>query len=236
MNLAALWNYMQFDLEADKFSQEMRQSPKRKTLVRQSEQLKEFQASNAKIDSEIEAMNARLAELASECERLSKLLEEYQAGLGDVEAMSEEEQAEKLKTIEKLYATIDSYDKELQKLVKESTSAEKRQMELKKRAAQLKQEYDKLKAEYDVEFPADKKKLALLRQKAEKEATRIEAADLERYKEIKQHVTPPIAKLLNNQCTGCFMALSIGTLREIKTNGEGRVCDNCGRLLFTVDE
>ena len=33
MNLDALWNYMQFDLEADKFGSDMRQSPKRQLLL-----------------------------------------------------------------------------------------------------------------------------------------------------------------------------------------------------------
>jgi len=236
MNLAALWNYMQVDIEADRFSQEMRQSPKRKMLVKQSEQLKEFQAGNAKIDAEIEVMNARSAEITAEYERLTNLIEEYQANLGNVDEMSEEEVAEKIKPIEKLFATLEAYERELQKLSKDSLNADKHQSELKIRAAKLKQQYDALKAEYDVEFVADKKKLAVLKSKVEKEAAKLDPADLEKYKQIKQHVTPPIAKLLNNQCTGCFMAVPVGTLREMKTSSEGHVCDNCGRLLYLPEE
>ena len=45
-----------------------------------------------------------------------------------------------------------------------------------------------------------------------------------------------MAKLVNGQCSGCFMSLPSATLLEIR-NGERIVeCDNCGRILFDAGE
>ena len=235
MDLAALWNYMQIDMEAEKFSNDMRNSEKRKKLLKQTEFLKEQQARFAKIENEITSMDQKSAEYRQESERLNKLLEEMTEKLGDVSAMTSEEVEEKLKSAEKLLSAYENCEAELAKLRSEADTAERTQIEIKRRAAKVKSEYDEIKKLYDVEFANDKLKLKELRDNVEKEAEKLDKGDLERYKAIKQHCNPPIAKLVNNQCTGCFMTLSVGTLREIKASGEAITCDNCGRLLYTVD-
>lgn len=235
MDLAALWNYMQIDMEAEKFSNDMRNSEKRRKLLKQTEFLKEQQARFAKIENEITSMDQKSAEYRQESERLNKLLEEMTEKLGDVSAMTSEEVEEKLKSAEKLLNAYENCEAELAKLRSEADTAERTQIEIKRRAAKVKSEYDEIKKLYDVEFANDKLKLKELRDNVEKEAEKLDKGDLERYKAIKQHCNPPIAKLVNNQCTGCFMTLSVGTLREIKASGEAITCDNCGRLLYTVD-
>ena len=69
-------------------------------------------------------------------------------------------------------------------------------------------------------------------QAAQQEAKKVEPSLLERYRSIKQHCTPPMAKLVEGQCSGCFMSLPSATLLELK-NGEHIVeCDNCGRIIY----
>ena len=235
MDLAALWNYMQFDMEADRFGNEMKNSEKRKKLLKQTEFLKEQQTRFAKIESEIGDMEGKSAACKQEAERLGKLLEEMTAQLGSVDNMDSEEVAEKLKSAEKLLSAYEKCEQELAALRAEADGAERTQVEIKRRAAKVKSEYDEVKKLYDVEFAADKLKLKELKDTAEREAAKLDPADLERYKAIKRHCNPPIARLVNNQCTGCFMTLSVGTLREIKSSGEAITCDNCGRLLYAAD-
>ena len=235
MDLAALWNYMQIDMEAEKFSNDMRNSEKRRKLLKQTEFLKEQQARFAKIENEITSMDQKSAEYRQESERLNKLLEEMTEKLGDVSAMTSEEVEEKLKSAEKLLNAYENCEAELAKLRSEADTAERTQIEIKRRAAKVKSEYDEIKKLYDVEFANDKLKLKELRDNVEKEAEKLDKGDLERYKAIKQHCNPPIAKLVNNQCTGCFMTLPVGTLREIKASNEPHTCDNCGRLLYPQD-
>ena len=66
----------------------------------------------------------------------------------------------------------------------------------------------------------------------EAEEKKTDPADLEKYKSIKAHVTPPMAKMMNNQCSGCFMALPLGTLRDLKSGEHMVTCDNCGRIIY----
>ncbi len=235
MNLPALWNYMQYDMEAEKFRNEMSKSEKRKLLQKHADFLKEQQARFAKIDNDIGTMDQRSAECKKEVERLTALLNEMTASLGDVSSMDSEAVQEKLKSAEKLLSAIESCEKELAGLKSEADGAERSQSEIKRRAVKTKAEYDAVKKEYDLEFAQDKIKLKKLRDQADAVAETLDKADLERYRQIKQHCNPPIARLVNNQCTGCFMTLSVGTLREIKAGDNAITCDNCGRLLYAQD-
>ena len=51
-----------------------------------------------------------------------------------------------------------------------------------------------------------------MRADIEKEAAKVDPALLERYRAIKQHCTPPMARLVDGQCSGCFMSLPSATL------------------------
>ena len=228
MDLKALWDYMQLDLEADRFSNEMRQSEKRKLLINQTEFLKKQQAQLAK-------MEQKISEYKEEADRLSALFEDFTKENADIQELSSEDVANRLKTADKLLRAIENCEKQLSVLLKSAETAERAQNDIRKRAAKTKSEYDAIKKEYDVEFANDKIKLKQLRTNADKVGEKLDAADLEKYRQVKQHCTPPIAKLLNQQCTGCFMTLPIGTLRELKSSDTVLTCDNCGRILYAPD-
>lgn len=235
MDLKALWNYMQYDLEADKFSNEMKQSPKRKLLLKNTEILKEQQAKFAKSETDLSAFSERITSLTEEAVRLNKLVQEIIDNLGGADAADGEDTAARLKTADKHLAALEACEKELERVRKEAENTDRNQTEIKRRAAKAKQEYDTVKKEYDVEFAADKLKLKQLRDDADREAAKLDPDDYNSYKQIKQHATPPICKVVNNQCTGCFMTLSVGTLRDLKSSGTALTCDNCGRLLYTEE-
>jgi predicted nucleic acid-binding Zn-ribbon protein len=59
---------------------------------------------------------------------------------------------------------------------------------------------------------------------------------MERYANIKQHATPPMARLVGGQCGGCYMSLPSVTLKQIQTEGRIVECDNCGRILYLPPE
>ena len=236
MNLAELWNYMQLDLEADKFKADMAQSEKRKQLIKLTDALKELQGLYAKMEARVEASAARIDELAQECERLTGLMNAMTADAGDVSTLDDAQVTEKLDAAQKLLVQIEDCEKEIARIRHDSESDDKKMREVRVRAAKAKAEYGTLKAEYDVEFARDKVTLKQLRDKADKAAADLNSADFERYKQIKQHCTPPISKLVNNQCTGCFMTLPQATLREIKNSDTVHTCDNCGRLLYVTED
>ena len=236
MNLDALWNYMQFDLEADKFGSDMRQSPKRQLLLKDRNFLKEQQTNIVKIENDVSTMNDRMEAIRDEVERLNKLLAEQRARLESEPPKTAEEIEERVTAIEKVLESMKHYEQELSKMRKDADARDRQQKEIRVRAAKTKAEYDAVKLEYDKEYADDTVKLKNLRARAEAEDKKTDPADLEKYKSIKAHVTPPMAKMMNNQCSGCFMALPLGTLRDLKSGEHMVTCDNCGRILYAKDE
>ena len=41
-----------------------------------------------------------------------------------------------------------------------------------------------------------------------------------------------MARLIDGQCSGCFMSLPSATLLELKEGNRIVECDNCGRILY----
>ena len=120
-------------------------------------------------------------------------------------------------------------------LQKDAVTRDRQQKEVRIRAARTKADFDALKKDYDVEFKRDSEKLASLRATAEKEARKVDPNLLLRYRQIKQHVSPPMAKLVGNQCGGCFMTLPSASLKKIVGEDAVVECDNCGRILYAPE-
>lgn len=235
MNLDALWNYMQIDLEADKFGNDMRQSPKRQLLLKHRNFLKEQQNNIAKIENDVDTMNDRIQAIKEETDRLNNLLNEQRQQMESNPPTSVDEIKTRSAAISKIAEALSRYEQELAKIRKDADARDHQQKEIRVRAAKAKAEYDAVKVEYDKEFADDSVKLKKLRARAEAEEQKLNAADLEKYKAVKQHVTPPMAMLANDQCSGCFMGLPLGALRDLKNADHVVTCDNCGRILYVKE-
>ena len=60
MQLDLLWQYMQVDMDAERFEQEMRNSPNRQQLIKQRNFLRDQQANMARIEDDVAGMLDRL--------------------------------------------------------------------------------------------------------------------------------------------------------------------------------
>ena len=232
MELKELWQFMQIDMEADKFEASMRQSENRKKLIKQRNFLMDQQSNMKKLESDVLAMQDRLEAIKDESIRLEKALSAAVKSIDDDPPKDAEAAEESIASIEKISNTISRYEQELQKMRKDAEQMDNQQKNLRMRAARTKQEYDQLKSIYDEEFKRDSAKLAKMRANTESESKKINPDLLARYKQIKQHSTPPMARLINDQCSGCFMALPSATLLELKQGEKLVECDNCGRILY----
>lgn len=235
MNLDALWNYMQLDLEADKFGNDMRRSAKRQLLLKHRDFLKEQQNNIAKIEADVASMNTRIEEIEAETERLTKLLAEMKAQMESNPPTDGEDIKTRSAAMQKVLDGLGRYERELTKIRKDAENRDRQQKDILNRAAKTKAEYDAVKVEYDKEFADDSRKLKELRARADAEEKKMEAADLAKYKTIKQHVTPPMALMVNDQCSGCYMSLPLGTRAQVKNMASMVTCDNCGRILWVKD-
>lgn len=235
MQLKALWNFMQVDIEADKFAEEMRKSPNRQKLIKRRNFLMEQQTNMKKIESEIAVMQDRLEAVSDEANRLEGILTATVKEINDNPPATVEETQRRMESVQKLADTLSRYEQELGKMRKDAENRDKQQKDIRVRAAKAKQEYDQIKVAYDKEFADDTEKLNAMRAEIEKAAAQQDPELLNRYKTIKQHCTPPMAKLAEGQCCGCFMQLPSATLRLIKEGDKLVECDNCGRILYCED-
>ena len=235
MQLDMLWQFMQVDMEADRFEAKMRQSENRQKLIKQRNFLMEQQTNMKKLESDVAAMSDRLEAVRDEADRLQKLLDGMVEEIEANPPTNGEEAEERMESVQKLMDSLTRYEQELSKMRKDAEIKDRQQREIRVRAAKTKIEYDQLKQEYDVEFKKDTAKLKEMRAKTEAESQKLDPAMLEKYQTIKQHCTPPMAKLIDGQCSGCFMSLPSATLLEIKTGEKMVVCDNCGRILYNAD-
>ena len=206
MQLEKLWQFMQVDMEADKFEAKIRQSEKRQKLLKQRNFLMDQQNNMKKLESDVAAMSDRLEAVHDDAERLQKVLTGLMEELESNPPKTEEEANARMEPVQKLMDNLTRYEQELSKMRKDAEVKDRQQREIRVRAAKTKQESEKIEPEL-----------------------------LEKYRTIKQHCTPPMAKLIDGQCSGCFMSLPSATLLAIKEQGKLVTCDNCGRILYAED-
>ncbi len=236
MQLDKLWAFMQVDMEADRFENEMRQAPNRLKLIRHRDFIVEQQANMKRIEEEVATMCDRMEAISDEASRLEGVV---RTQVSEAEGATPQTLAEiesRIAQVQKLLDTLSLYEQELQKLRKDAEVRDRQQKEIRVRAAKAKAEYDEIKQVYDQEFRKDSEKLNALKRKAEAAGKEVKPDLLERYVNIKQHVTPPVAKLVGGQCGGCYMSLPSVTLKQIQTDGRAVECDNCGRILYLPPE
>ena len=236
MQLDTLWQFMQVDMEADGFETKMRQSANRQKLIKARDFLKDQQANMKKLENDVAVMQDRLAAVKDEAERLEKVLENLAEEINANPPANVEDAQKQAESVQKLLETLSRYEQELQKMRKDAEVKDRQQKEIRVRAAKTKQEFDQLKLDYDKEFKADTVKLQKMRDRVDQESKKVESGLLDKYKSIKQHCTPPMAKLINGQCSGCFMSLPSATLLDIRSGDRIVECDNCGRILYDAGE
>ena len=236
MQLDTLWQFMQVDMEADGFETKMRQSSNRQKLIKARDFLKDQQANMKKLENDVAVMQDRLEAVKDEADRLEKVLGNLTEEIAANPPANVEEANKQAESVQKLLDTLSRYEQELAKMRKDADVKDRQQKEIRVRAAKTKQEFDQLKVEYDKEFKADTVTLQKMRAHTDQEARKVDPGLLEKYKSIKQHCTPPMAKLVNGQCSGCFMSLPSATLLEIRDGKRIVECDNCGRILYDAGE
>ena len=229
--LEMLWAYQQEDIKADKIANDIRRSPKRQQLEKKRDFIMEQQKLYKQIEEQVAAMADRMDmihQAIPRCEEQLKALNERAeknppADLDAVRALIAEVNA--------CRSTIADYETEMRKIVKESADHVNRQRSIRHEVAKVKVEFDALKASYDKELQEQKKLLEDQREVARQKAEGIDPSLMEQYNVIKKHITPPMSRLISDQCGGCNTALPSAALRKIKS-GEILECETCGRMII----
>lgn len=230
--LEMLWLYQQEDIACDKLEKDIKRSPTRQKLIKSRDYIVEQQNTIKRIEAEVAEMADRVDVIKDAIARLEAQVVALQTKLEETEPQNVEETRQLLQEAKRLVNSLASYESEMKKLKKDAGDRDHQQHDIRLKAARVKAEFDALKASYDVEY---KEKMALLEKQravAQEKAKGISQELLERYKAIKQHCTPPMARLLNDQCGGCNMSLPSVVLRNIKSGSAVVECETCGRMII----
>lgn len=231
--LHLLWEYQQADVEADKMEASIKRSPTRQKLVKYRDYLLEQQNVIKRIESEVSAMADRLEALKDAISMTEDQLRALQARLESNPPTDSESVQRYLADARRFQNNIVAYEQEIKRIRKDAGDRERLQHDVRVRAAKAKGEFDKLKVAYDEEYKAKSADLDKLKEAVTEKAKEIEPDYLERYRTIKRHSVPPLAKLFGDQCGGCNMSLPSAVSRKVKA-GELVECETCGRLLIII--
>ena len=143
-----------------------------------------------------------------------------------------EEMTESRRSVERIMKKAEAAKRELYDAMAQIEKSAAEYKETYAKAAQAKKEYDAARSECEQEAAAAKPDIDKAKAAADEAAKAVDAELLARYKRIKGRYAVPMAKVENNQCSGCNMSLPTSTVKRVAT-GEGIVeCENCGRILY----
>ena len=229
-----LWQYQEADMEADALENEMKRSPTRLTLFKNRDYLMEQQNAMKHMEEEIGEMLDRVDIIKEAILKQEDQLKTLQTRLSDDAPTDLDTARELSQDAQRLLGDIVSYEQEMRRIQKDAADRERQEKETRAKCVRVKAEYDRLKITYEAEKKEQMKLLDEKRAIAQARAKGIDAGLLERYRAIKLHIVPPMAKLINDQCGGCNMSLPSVVLRNIKSGAKIIECETCGRMIVQL--
>lgn len=229
--LDLLWDYQTADTEADMMAHSIRTSPKRQKLLKLRDYIRDQQEGLKTLENEVLAMSDRMDVLKEAIQLADDQLKSLQKRIQDTPPTNSKEIAQYIGEADQLTGTLNDYDQEVRRVRKSASDRDRKQRDIKLRAIKSKEEFDQLRVEYDQEYKEKSEVLERLKANAEEKKKGIEPEYLARYTAIKQHCTPPMAKLINGQCGGCNMGFPSSVLATIRS-GKQVECETCGRLII----
>ena len=227
----ALWAYQEEDMKADAIAAAIRRSPIRQRLEKARDFILERQKQYKQIEEDIAAMVDRKDIIAQAIARSREQLQSLQTRFETNPPKTPEEVRSLLAEVSRCRDTIRQYEVEISRIVKETDANEKLQRSVRLEAANAKKTFDQLKAEYEEESKSKKGELEAQRAKAKALMDQVDPALLEEYETIKKHISPPVARLIHGQCSGCNTSLPSAILSKIK-GGTLVECETCGRMII----
>ncbi len=229
-----LLDFQEADMEADALEAEIRRSPTRLTLKKNLDFLKEQQDAVKLMEEQIAAMLDRVDVIKEAILRQEDQLKALQLRLTDAPPATLEDTRAMQFEAQTLLSDIHGYENEMRRIQKEAAENERKHKEIVMRFAKVKSEYDRQKLAYEDEYKEQMKALDEKRKTAQDKGKGIDEKLMERYQVIKKHSTPPVVKLTNGQCGGCYMSLPSVTLRNLKAGSEVIECESCGRMIVPL--
>ena len=227
----ALWAYQQEDMKADAIAAAIKRSPTRQKLEKARDFILDRQKQYKQIEEDVGAMVDRKDIIAQAISRAGEQLKALQARYESNPPQTAEEIRALLSEVSRCRDTIRQYEVEISRIVKETDANDKLSRSVRLEAANAKKAFDQLKADYEEESKSKKSELEAQRAKAKELMDQVDPKLLEEYETIKKHISPPVARLVHGQCSGCNTSLPSAILSRIK-GGTLVECETCGRMII----
>jgi predicted nucleic acid-binding Zn-ribbon protein len=229
-----LWEFQQADMEADALENEIKRSPNRLALKKNRDFLLEQQTAVKQIEEEVAQMLDRVDVIKDAILLQQEQLKALQARLTDNPPANLEEAQTFAQDAQRLVGDIQTYEYEMRRIQQEAAERERAQKEITVKFSRVRTEYETQKVAYEDEYKEHMKALEEKRHIAQEKSKGIDPILMERYQTIKKHCIPPVAKLVDGQCGGCYMGLPQVTLRNLKAGAKLIECESCGRMIIQL--
>ena len=233
--LEALLKYHEAAQELDQLESTVKSSDAYKRLARLRGFLSEQQSQVTAIQKQFDSRKALVDKLTAQFGELQK---QYDLEISEFEIMEKDEECtaaemtESRKNIEALINRLAASRKELFDTLAYIEKATAEYKETYTKAGKAKKEFDAVKAECEKESGDAAPRLAELKAKIKGLEKDVDPALLKKYQNIRSRCAVPMAKVANDQCGGCNMALPTSVVKRVAA-GTGIVeCENCGRILY----
>lgn len=230
--LELMWQYQQEDMKADRLANEIKRSPTRQKLEKSRDFIIEQQKLYKQIEEQVAILADRKDAIRDAIARCEEQIAAIAARFEQNPPEDEETAHAMLAEATKVRDNIASYEQEMRRMAKDSNEYDQKQLSCRREAAKTKVEFDKLKVVYDKEISEKKAQLEAQRAVAAAKAVGVDAKLMEEYNIIKKRTMPPMARLVNNQCSGCNTAQPSSLLSKIKSGAELVECETCGRMII----
>lgn len=234
--LDELYAYHEAVQQLDQLETQVKATPHRQKLNKLHSFLSEQQSHIKSTQQQIEKRSETVGRLSAQFDELQHQFELEQS---EFEIMDQDEEctaaemAESGAAIEALLEKITAIRKELFETIRWLEKAMEEYRDTFSNAAKAKKEYDEVRVLCEEELNASKPKLDLLQAEVEKRKQCVEPVLLEHYAKVKSQHAVPMARVENNQCSGCNMSLPTSVVKCVASGSAIIECENCGRMLYT---
>lgn len=232
---AMLWAYQAEDMKADRLEDEIHRSPLRQKMDADRKLYRERQEQYKQITEQVAMLADRKDAIRDAITRCEDQLRQLQARFESNPPADADAARALFAEVRKCRDTIAGYEQEMTNIINRVNAYNKKGNAISQEGLTIRTEFEKLKAQYEAEMPAKKAALEAQRAQAARKAESVPPALLEQYRQLKRRITPPVALLNNDQCSGCNMALPSAVLRRIRSaSNEVVCCESCGRMLIKL--
>lgn len=234
-HMTMLWEYQVEDIKADRLAHEIRRNPLRQKMENDRALFMERQKQYKQVEEQIAVLADRKDAIRDALRRCQEQLTALQARYENTPPTELDNVRSLIGEVTRCLETIGGYESEMRRIAGEVREKDQRGNAIRTEAARLRSEFESLKAQYDQAIPPKKAALDAQRAVADEKKAGIPEELLKHYQEVKKHITPPLARLNNDQCSGCNTSLPSAVLHSVRNASDNLVkCVSCGRIIIRL--